>query len=87
MLHLLVIKTERRGGRKVRNTKNLADVVNLILTKLDILEYELEHTQEMIVGCSGVPKSVADKCRENLKNNFKKNRELFNSEIKKFNKE
>ena len=69
----------------MRNTKNLADVLNLILVKLDILEYEIEHTQEMIVGCSGVPKSVADKCRENLKNNFKRNRELLNNEIKKFN--
>lgn len=71
----------------MRNTKNLADVVNLILVKLDILECELEHAQEMMVCCSSVPKSVADECIKNLKEGFRKNRELFNSEIKKFNKE
>ena len=71
----------------MRNTKILADVVNLILTKLDILEYEIEHTQEMMIACSGIPKKVQDECIKNLKEGFRKNRDLFNGEIKKFNKE
>lgn len=66
--------------------KELAKMINLCIAKMNVLEAEMEQTQNLLISMF-VPREKQQKHLKNIENNFKQMRDYFEDVVKKIQEE
>ena len=80
-----MIKPKGEEVERVKN-KELAKMINLCIAKMNVLEVEMEQTQNLLISMF-VPREKQQKHLKDVQNNFAQMRDYFEDVVKKIQEE